>query len=53
MFFKIDLLTSVESTEQTPTKTYVKSRNDVVDLVFPSTSSITSTPKKKKKIPYK
>lgn len=32
----------------TPTKTYVRSRSDSVELVFPSPSSITSTPQKNK-----
>ncbi|KAL5239054.1 hypothetical protein ACI65C_006464, partial [Semiaphis heraclei] len=47
-------LSSVEIAEPdklsllTPTKTYVKSRSDVVELVFPSPSSITSTPQKNK-----
>jgi len=47
-------LSSVETAEQdkltllTPTKTYVKSRSDAVELVFPSPSSITSTPQKNK-----
>lgn len=53
-FFKKGNLSSVEIAEPdklsllTPTKTYVKSRSDVVELVFPSPSSITSTPQKNK-----
>ena len=52
--FKKGILTSDDTTKQdklillTPTKTYIKTKSDVVDVVLPSPSSITSTPQKKK-----
>lgn len=44
----VEIAESDKLTLLTPTKTYVKSRSDVVELVFPSGSSITSTPQKNK-----
>ncbi|KAF0764029.1 Uncharacterized protein FWK35_00025930 [Aphis craccivora] len=54
LYYILSNLSSVETAELdiitllTPTKIYVKSRNDAVELVFPSLSSVTSTPQKNK-----